>query len=160
MAQTLQIDLGYDLKQQREHAASLESKAREAVEGLRYVMTHRNPLMPLPLALYLEELNMEPVLLHMEEFYPEDKKWAKKLVEKGQNPMICHMVNEVADAPVLESLDPDVSFGEIPGGTGKIPCVPCLNDFYGQIGYERTANMLKRLLETLEPDLDQEGGIK
>ena len=160
VAQTLQIDLGHDLKQQREHAASLESKAREAVEGLRYVMTHRNPLMPLPLALYLEELNMEPVLLHMEEFYPEDKKWAKKLVEKGQNPMICHMVNEVADAPVLESLGPDVSFGEIPGGTGKIPCVPCLNDFYGQIGYERTANMLKRLLETLEPDLDQEGGVK
>lgn len=155
IAQAMQIDLKHPLKTQRERAAALQSKAKEAVKGLSYVMTHRNTLMPLPLALYLEELNMEPLLLHMEEFYPDDKKWAKILLEKGQNPLVCHMVNEVADAPVLERLCPNISFGEIPGGNGEIPCVPCMNDFYGQIGYERTSNMLKRLLDTLESGLDQ-----
>ncbi|HWQ78078.1 MAG TPA: nitrogenase component 1 [Anaerovoracaceae bacterium] len=134
----------------RLQALSLQNRVREAFCGTRYISTHRNALMPLPLALYLTEFQMEPLLLHIEEFYPDDRKWAKALLEKGRNPLICHMVNEQADAPVLERLQPDFSFGEIPAGTGQIPCAPYLYELYGQIGYERTVLLLDRMIHTLK----------
>jgi len=113
---------------------------------------------PLSLAFYLNKFNMKPILIHMEEFYPDDRLWAKKLKEIEINPFICHMVNNKADAQVLEKLDADLSFGEIFEGTGKIPCVSYLYEIYGQIGYERTSLLLNRIMNTLENHKIQ-GGI-
>lgn len=150
VAEALGIDRGRDLEERRQKALLLQERATAALPGVRYIATHRNALAPLPLALYLARFRTEPLLLHMEEFYPHDRKWAKALIGKGQDPLICHMVNERADAAILEHLCPDISFGEIPGGTGRIPCVPHLYELQGQIGYERTALLLNRTLSTLE----------
>jgi nitrogenase molybdenum-iron protein alpha/beta subunit len=150
VAEALKIAWNGEFEKQRGKALSLQGRVREIFRGIRYIATHRNALMPLPLALYLAEFQMEPILLHLEEFYPDDHKWTKALLEKEQNPLLCHMVNEQADAPVLERLCPDFSFGEIPAGTNKIPCVPYLYELYGQIGYERTVLLLDRMLITLE----------
>lgn len=151
IARILGITWGDDFNNYKETVSSLEMVAQKLVNNLRYVTTHRNILMVLPLALYLEKLGMEPLLLHMEEFYPDDKKWSKKLLEKGVNPFICHMVNEVSDAIVLEEICPDVSFGEIPGGSDVIPCVTHLSQLYGQIGYERTELLLRQLITAMTP---------
>lgn len=149
VAEALGIDWGRDFEEQRQKALSLQDRAEDELPGVRYIATHRNALTPLPLALYMAGFRTEPLLLHMEEFYPDDRKWAKALIEKGQDPPMCHMVNEKADAAVLEGLCPDLSFGEVPGGTGRIPCVPHLYELQGQIGYERTALLLSRTLSAL-----------
>jgi len=152
VAEALRLDFAGEFIRMRETADALERRVSDTFLGMRYITTHRNALSPLPLALYLAELGMEPLLLHMEEFYPDDKKWAAALLQKGQNPLLCHMVNEKADAPVLERLGAQLSFGEIPEGSGKIPCAEYLYELYGQIGYERTARLLNRMLafETTE----------
>lgn len=150
LSKELDTDLKIPLNKNREEALFLENKAREIAGGLKYITTHRNALMPIPLAIYMSFLGMEPILLHMEEFYPDDKKWAKMLKEKGHNPFICHMVNEVSDAPLLEELGADFSFGEIPLGTGKIPSLKFMYEFYGQMGYERTSKLITRILRVLE----------
>lgn len=149
IAQILGITWGDDFNCHKETASSLEIVTEKKVNNLSYVTTHRNTLMVLPLALYLKKLGMEPLLLHIEEFYPDDKTWSKELLEKEVNPYICHMVNEVSDAVVLEGICPDVSFGEIPGGKNEIPCVTHLSQLYGQIGYERTEMLLKWLIEAV-----------
>ena len=150
IAAKLGIQWGDGFQKSRKAAAHSEAEAKEIVKGLRFVTTHRNTLMTLPLAHYLLKLGMDPLLLHMEEFYPDDKRWSKLLLEQGQNPYLCHMVNEPSDARMLEELSPDVSFGEIPGGNGKIPFVPHLDELYGQAGYERTELLLKRLISALK----------
>lgn len=158
VAEALDIAWGDAFDEQRKQALLLEEQARETLEGIRYVATHRNALAPLPLALYLDALGLEPLLLHIEEFYPDDRKWAKALTEKGLNPLICHMVNDHADAQVLAHLAPALSFGEIPGGAGEIPCVPFLYELYGQIGYERTSALLSRILRVMESAKSRQGG--
>lgn len=150
IASKLGIQWGDGFLKSRKAAAHLEAEAKEMVKGLRFVSTHRNTLMTLPLAHYLLRLGMEPLLLHMEEYYPDDKKWSNLLLEQGQDPYLCHMVNEPSDARILEVISPDVSFGEIPGGNGMIPCVPHLDELYGQAGYERTELLLKRLINAFK----------
>ena len=150
IAAKLGIQWGDGFLKSRKAAAHSEAEAKEIVKGLRFVTTHRNTLMTLPLAHYLLKLGMEPLLLHMEEFYPDDKRLSKLLLEQGQDPYLCHMVNEPSDARMLEELSPDVSFGEIPGGNGMIPFVPHLDELYGQAGYERTELLLKRLINALK----------
>lgn len=145
------LGIGWDgaFDELRAKAQAMEARAMETLAGTRYIATHRSALPPLPLAAYLADFQMEPVLLHMEEYYPDDRHWSRVLVEKGQNPPLCHMVNDRADAVVLEALAPDLSLGEIPAGSGKIPCVQHSYEFYGQAGYERTAGLLGRMMAAL-----------
>lgn len=142
----------------REKALVAVKDAEKKLEGFKYISTSLNAIHPLPLAFYLNKFNMDPILLHMEEFYPDDSLWAKKLEEIEINPFICHMVNHKADALILENLNPDLSFGEIFEGTGKVPCVSYLYELSGQIGYERTSFLLNRIMNTLENHKIQ-GGI-
>lgn len=150
VAQSLRIVWNGEFEKERQKALSLQNQVKDVFLGVRYIVTNHNALMALPLVLYLNRFKMEPLLLHLEEFYPDDRKLAKALVEKGQNPLICHMVNEKADAIVLRRLCPDFSFGELPDGIDQIPCVPHLYELYGQIGYERTALLLSRMLYAWE----------
>lgn len=146
----LDISLSNKFEELRKKALMTEKEAEKKLDGLRYITTSRNSIPPLALALYLNKFNMKPILLHMEEFYPEDRQWAKKLENVDINPFVCHMVNNKTDAPVLEKLEPDLSLGEVFEGTGKIPCVPYLYELSGQIGYERTNSLLNRIINTLE----------
>ncbi|HWR56446.1 MAG TPA: nitrogenase component 1 [Negativicutes bacterium] len=150
VAEALGIVWDREYTETRKIAVSLQDQVKEAFHGVSYISTRIGALTPLPLALYLTQFQMKPLLLHLDEFYPDDRKWAKALNEKGYDPMICHMVNDAADVLVLEHLGPDFSFGELPDGTGQIPCVPYLDDLYGQIGYERTVLLLSRMLKAFQ----------
>lgn len=136
--------------EERKEALALEARMMNSFRNISYITTPGNSLMPLPLALYLTEFHMKPLLLHMEEFYPDDRQHAKKLFAKNEDPLLCHMVNDKADAAVIEHLAPDLAFGEIPAGTGAVPSVSHLYELYGQAGYERTVLLLKRMLDTWE----------
>lgn len=119
-------------------------------KGKSYILTHIGAMMPLPFVLYLTKFEMKPMLLHMDEFYPDDRKWAKAIKEQGYDPMICHMVNDNADIELLEGIEAELSLGELLKDSSLIPCVPYLEDLYGQIGYERTVALLSRMLKVYE----------
>jgi nitrogenase molybdenum-cofactor synthesis protein NifE len=145
-------------EKERQDALALQNQAVERLKGLRYVFCPRIDI-PLPLAVYLTGLGMEPLILHLEEYYPEDRDYAKELSAMGHNPWVCRMVNAEADLPVLEKLAPDLCFGYLPDPGKTIPCVPDLFDFYGQVGYARTSHLLKRILGVLdEMDTSEKGG--
>ncbi|QDR82684.1 nitrogenase component 1 [Sporomusa termitida] len=140
---------GDTFAEERQQALAWQKAAQERLKGLRYVFCPRIDI-PLPLAVYLTGLGMEPLLLHLEEYYPEDRDYARELTAMGHNPWVCRMVNAQADLPVLEKLAPDLNFGYLPATHKTIPCVPDLFDFYGQVGYGRTSHLLKRIVSILD----------
>lgn len=155
LARELSIDWKDTFTAARKEALAQEEKAREVLEGISYITTPGNPLQPLPLASYLTEFRMKPLLLHMEEFYPADRRHARELLEKHEDPLLCHMVNDEADAVVLERLGPALALGEIYEGAGRILKIPYLYELYGQAGYERTVQLLSRILDVWEKGKDQ-----
>lgn len=148
IAERLGFSWGEVFNGERESLLSLE-EARLRLKGLGYVLSPGNEL-PLALAGYLARLGMEPLLLHMEEFYPEDKGHAKALLTLGQNPPICRMVNLPAELAILEGLSPDLCFGMLPPVNGAIPHVADMNSLYGRAGYGRTGELLKRIFAVLD----------
>ncbi len=133
---------------ERQEALSLQEQAGQRLSGLRYAGARVGLLRELPLTAYLAALGMEPLLLHLEEFWPDDKSWAQVINTLGFDPYVCHLVNNPAAAPLLESLAPDLCLGELPGARLRIPRVPYLSDLYGRCGYERTISLLQKLLRT------------
>ncbi|WP_432409163.1 nitrogenase component 1 [Wukongibacter sp. M2B1] len=149
-----------EFEEERKEALTLQLQAQEKLRGLRYVLSLRIDV-PIPLAEYLIRLGMEPLLLHLEEYYPEDKDYIQKIMSKGYNPLICRMVNQEADLSVLEKLSPDLCFGYLSYTNKTISCVPDMFDFYGQVGYNRTINLLRRVLNVLnEMNTSKKGDIK
>lgn len=149
IAERLGLSWGDTFEEERRDALALEDKARETLRGLRYVFSLRIDL-PLPLATWLSALGMEPLLLHLEDFYADDRDHAKKLAALGHDPWICRIVNIEADLPLLETLSPDLCLGYLPEANTAIPCVPDMFDFYGQVGHGRTGRLLKRILGVLD----------
>ncbi len=148
----------YDIfEEERQQALNLQSQVVERFRGLKFIFLPRVD-MTIPLAHYLTKLEMEPLLLHIEEYYPEDKTNAKDIISMGYNPLICRMVNPEVDLPILEKLGADLYFGFSPNINNKITCVPELLDFYGQIGYSRTVSILRRILSILDEKYDLNDG--
>lgn len=138
-----------EFDKERNQALALEKKATERLNGLRYVGSLGISL-PLALASYLTRFGMEPLLLHMEEFYPEDKEHAKTLLSLGHNPHICRMVNIPAEYPMIERLSPDICFGYLPPVNKTIPNVTDMYHLLGKIGYALTAELLRKTLDVLD----------
>lgn len=136
-----------DFAEERQRALALEVQAKEQFAGLRYILSPRID-MPVALAVYLAGLGMEPLLLHLEDCYLEDRCHAEKLIFLGYDPFVCRMVSAAADVPILARLKPDICFGYLPAAK-TIPCVPDMFDFYGQVGYGRTSSLLSRSLAVL-----------
>jgi nitrogenase molybdenum-cofactor synthesis protein NifE len=161
IAKKLGIQWGNEFNRERLEVLSLQEQVRKRLNGCRYICAHIGPVRTMPLAAYLAAMGMEPVLLHLEEFWPDDKHWAGVLNALGYDPLVCHMVNSGADAPLLESLAPDLCLGDLTGATFRVPCVPYLSDLYGLSGYERTNSLLKKILHTLDqPSVLNEGGAR
>ncbi|SHI14715.1 Nitrogenase molybdenum-iron protein, alpha and beta chains [Sporobacter termitidis DSM 10068] len=150
VAQRLGIEWDNALDDERPALLSLQEQAAKRLGGLRYVCAHTGPLGALPMAAYLAALGMEPLLLHLEEFWPGDKRWTELLNARGYDPPVCHMVNSDSDAPLLEGLSPALCLGDLPGARVRIPSVPQLSDLYGLCGYERTRSLLERILRVLD----------
>ena len=146
----LKIRFNHEFDKLREKANALQNKAKDLFQGKSYILTHIGAIMPLPLVLYLTKFKMEPKLLHMDEFYPDDKKWSKAIKNQGYNPRICHMVNYNADIEILEHINAEFSLGKLLKNSTSIPCVSHLEDLYGQVGYERTITLLSRMIEAYE----------
>ncbi|WP_324824621.1 nitrogenase component 1 [Sinanaerobacter sp. ZZT-01] len=143
ICELLNIEWEESFEEGKKEAELLEKKA-EAFQGMDYAITQMGAIDPLPLALYFADFQMRPILIHVEEFYPEDKNWRDKIVEKGYDPVICHMVNDRDDRAVLEYLCPDFYIGELE--LSKILGISLVQDLYGKCGYERTALLLRRML--------------
>lgn len=149
-----------EFEEEKKKALALQLEAQERLKGLKYVLSLRIDV-TIPLAIYLVKLGMEPLLLHLEEYYPEDKDYAKELISMGHNPWICRMVNEEADLSILEKLNPDLCFGYLSYKNKTISCVSDMLDFYGQVGYGRTINLLRRTLDVLDEMYElAKGGIE
>ncbi|WP_315122032.1 nitrogenase component 1 [uncultured Clostridium sp.] len=147
---SLKIKFSHEFDESRKKAIELEKQVEDVFKGKNYILTHIGATMPLPLVLYLSKFEMNPMLLHMDEFYPDDKKWAKAIKNKDYNPMVCHMVNDNADISLLERLNAEFSLGKLLKKSASIPCLPYLEDLYGQMGYERTVVLLSRMLKAYE----------
>lgn len=138
----------HEFKVDRAQALLLEQQAQKELAGLRYICTLGVNL-PLALARYLAAFGMQPLLLHMEEFYPEDKTHAKALLALGQNPPICRMVHGESDLPILEGLSPDICFGGLPPENKIIPKLDQMHKIYGRVGYELTTELLMPVFAVL-----------
>ncbi len=132
--------------EERKEALVLEKQSENICHGLKYVLSLRVDL-PLPLTQYfITRLAMKPLLLHMEEYYPEDQNFAKSIRKSGYDPLVCRIVNEDSALQILQELRPDLGIGYLPNMDDTFPWVTDMFDFYGQVGYGRTTAVLKRLL--------------
>lgn len=125
-------------------AENLQAKAAERLKGMSFVFSQRID-MPVPLAGYFTGLGMEPLLLHLEEYYPADSVHVKKIKDAGHDPLVCRITHIAEDEKLIRELKPDVCFGYFQ--KTDMQCVSDMYDFYGQTGYGRTVNIFKRIFE-------------
>ncbi|WP_313339805.1 nitrogenase component 1 [Sedimentibacter sp.] len=150
IGEKLSIKWGKEFEEDRQHALFSQEKAKKIFAGLKFVSAFIGPTMVVPFASYLTGFGMEPLLLHMEEVYPDDKQYIKELVERGYNPPVCHMINNNSDIPVIERLSPDIYFGYLAGEKLDFTHVHDIHNLYGQIGYGRTSYLLNDLLQIFD----------
>lgn len=147
--QCLGIEIGCKFAERLKYTRKIQKKAVDKIRGLQYISADIGALQPLPLSVYLSKLGMEPVMIHMEEFYPSDMQWKEKIISLDKNPVICLMLNKQGDGPLIEAMCPDMVLGDWDiQGKGRPPMVQLL-DLYGQVGYERTVTILKRITDVL-----------
>ncbi len=130
-------------------AKQLQALISKELAGKSFVLGPRVDV-ALALTFYFKTLGMKPILLHLEEYYPEDVFYKEKLLTAGEDPQICRMVNDDVDIEVIKSLNPDICFGNFSRFPGSLTVVGDLYDFYGQIGYERTAGLLRHVANKLK----------
>ena len=140
-----------EFTEERKKALESEQAASERLWGLKYVCS-LGVSMPLALATYLVGFGMEPLLIHMEEFYPEDKMHSKALLALGQNPAVCRMVDAESDMTVIKNLNPDICFGNLPPWNKTVLNVENMMKLYGVIGYDLTIKILSQTFNVLDKD--------
>jgi nitrogenase molybdenum-iron protein alpha/beta subunit len=133
----------------RNKAAELEQRAKNELKGLKYVILPGVD-MPVAVALYLSNFGMEPMLIHIEDFHPEDAGYAKQLKALGYDPPVCRMMNIDHDIEIVQNMNPDICFGHMPDHITGLNCAEEMGDFFGITGYERTAGILSRIFTVLE----------
>lgn len=149
ITELLRLDAPLFSSKRREHAAILHQQAKDALRGTRYVCAPLGEVSPIPLALYLAELGMEPLLLHIDDFAPAQRAQAQQLNAKGYDPLVCHLVNVRQDAAALQDLDPDFCFGALPGKSPSM-CLPSVGTLRTKLGYDRMIGLLELLLRAVE----------
>ncbi|MDO7976778.1 nitrogenase component 1 [Oceanotoga teriensis] len=132
----------------RKESLKIEKEAKKKLKDLSFILSLRIDL-PIPLGIYLTELGMIPLLFHIEEFYNHDKEDSNKLFSMGVDPFICKITNIDSDIEIIKKLNFDMCFGYIPYNQ-NIPNIGNMFDFYGQVGYERTLNLLNRILKVYD----------
>ncbi|WP_303851319.1 nitrogenase component 1 [Seleniivibrio woodruffii] len=130
--------------EEKRQAENIQAKAEERLKGMSFVFSQRID-MPVPLAAYLTEIGMVPLLLHIEEYYSADSAHTRKIKDAGYDPPVCRITNIAEDEKLIKELNPDICMGYFLKTDMKY--VPDMYDFYGQTGYGRTVNILKRILE-------------
>ncbi|WDV48124.1 nitrogenase component 1 [Clostridiaceae bacterium M8S5] len=143
------IPLNNEFRQIRLETIKLQEEARRLLANQNFLITTRVDL-PLPLTKFLvKSINMNPSLIHLEEYYPEDDIHYKELKKIGCDPLVCRIVNERNAKSLVEELKPDLCIGHIPGLDKAKSVVGNMFDFYGQVGYERTKRVLERIIKSV-----------
>lgn len=150
IAETLGINWreGFD-RGWRRAALAMEDKARSALDRKKYAAIP-GAYMPAALAEYLADFGAAPLLLNIEDFHNEDPGYAKRLKAGGYDPPVCRMMNIDYDIEIVRRLEPDFCIGGVPDDVEGILCADYMGDFFGVVGYERTAGILKRIITLLE----------
>lgn len=158
LAEYLGINLDGAFEKWRNRAIELETRAKAELSGLKYVML-TNVDMPLALARYLGSFGMEPMLIHMLDFLPEDAENRAALNEMGFDPPICRIMHQDHDIELIRELSPDICLGYIKEEIPGLKVAEEMGDFFGLTGYERTVGILSRLFTVLETGKTPQGGF-
>lgn len=145
IGQQLELEIQKAFAGQLKEAKKIQKEAIVRFKNMKYISANIGTVQPLPLSSYLLSLGMDPIMIHMPEFYPSDTQWKSKLIEQDINPIICLMLNEQADKQIIKELCPDIIMGDWGGRLQKKPPNVSILDLYGHIGYERTITILKRI---------------
>lgn len=149
IGQQLGLEIHQGFEEQRKEAEKIRKAAGVQLENLRYISANIGTVQPLPLSSYLLSLGMDPMMIHMPEFYSSDIIWREKIMEQDINPIVCLMLNEQMDRQIIEELCPDIVIGDWGGRFQKNPPNVSVLDLYGHIGYERTITLLSRIIQAL-----------
>jgi nitrogenase molybdenum-iron protein alpha/beta subunit len=134
----------------RKEAAALEGRARAELKGLRFAMLPGAD-MPAALSAYLAGFGMEPLIIHIDDLHGEDAGYAKRLKSLGYDPYACRMMNIEREVEIIHKAGADISFGGKPDDSPEgFRCAEDMGDFFGMVGYERTAGILSRIFKVLE----------
>ncbi len=130
---------------ERERALALEGEVSEKLGGRDFIMTfpYRDTL---PLAAYLCDLGLKPLLIHADEYCPHNDVWARRILKSGSDPYVCHMVNEKADAEILNDLPFHICVGKFKYISGGRPCMQDMSDILLKYEYSRTEELLDMLI--------------
>lgn len=149
IGELLGLDLGDAFTKGRNALKKAEERADAKLRGLSFFATDIS-LDPIPLSAYLSTQGMKPLLLHIEEFYQEDRQWAQAMQTQGHDPLVCHRVNNLAEISAFKILKPAFNLGPVPPSLKQmIPHVGQLHKMNGTFGYERTTWLLDKILQAL-----------
>ncbi len=141
----LEVEVDSRLLENYELAKELQTEVIELVKGVTYVGAKIMGSQPLPLHRYLSKIGMNPLMVHIEDFYPSDKVWREKLLEENQDPILCMMVNDNSDREYILSLEPELIIGDWAGRIEFREKTIQVVDIYGQCGFELTIKLLNKL---------------
>lgn len=146
IAEYLHLNLS-DYDAIRTETMMLEQEVSLYCKGMRCVLGPRLDL-PLELAENLIFLGLIPVLINVDELYPETLHLAKKLVGQGWDIPVCRINIGRSSLEYINSLSVDMILGDVEGFVDEeIIQVPNLLDLYSQVGYARTRRLLGRILQ-------------
>lgn len=128
-----------------------EDLVKEKVKDMSYVLANRLDN-PMPFANYLNSLGMIPKLIHLEDYYEEDKINVSKILDLGHDPLICRMVNREKDIENIDLFKPDFCFGYMDGKMKNTRQIGNMMEFYGQVGLNRTDAILDKIIEVLSKE--------
>ena len=149
IGERLGLDFGNAFTEGRNALKKAEERVAKKLNELSFFATDIT-LDPIPLSAYLSTQGMKPLLLHIEEFYQEDRQWAQALYTQGHDPLVCHRVNNLAEVSVFKMLKPAFNLGPVPPSLKqKIPHVDQLHKMNGTFGYERTTWLLDKIMQAL-----------
>ena len=127
----------------------LQGQSKSTLTGIRY-MAASPELDVLPVSAYLCELGMEPVLLHVEEYYEDYDLWKEKLLSRGIDPYITYVADRSRLAEAVGEQQIQLSFGTFQGFSQD----RCLTEREISIlnslcGYERSMKLVQLILQRI-----------
>ncbi len=146
----LGITSGFKFNIYGEEIEQLETEIKNKFKGNKYIVTDTNTD-PIPLAVYLAGLGLEPELLHIEEFYGEDIVYTAELIKKGYNPYVCYVTEPAELNQVMAVLESALSLGKCGSLAGDYGIMDSdVRQINAKIGYDRTRSLLQLVNSCLE----------
>jgi nitrogenase molybdenum-iron protein alpha/beta subunit len=130
----------------------LERQVRKRLCGRSFVLGLGELLSnPLPFAAYLSGLGMVPLAVELPAYYTGEQGYKQSMLHAGHNPYIMCISDENYYQQIVDTLHPDFFFCwsdtvQCPDGKTRIPDLEDV--FFTDFGTQRSARMLKALLDT------------